>query len=140
MFKHELTDRVTHVGSRVTCNPIPTDTDDDYLVLVKPENWIAFDEQMHSAGWAIGGSDPEDSDAANGSYNFHSYTKDHLNVIATRDAVFYQRFIAATSVAKQLNLLSKDDRIMLFQAVLYGNEYWSIESPIMSSDCPWENL
>jgi len=30
--------------------------------------------------------------------------------------------MAATAVAKSLNLLRKEDRVMLFQAVLYGNE------------------
>lgn len=33
----------------------------------------------------------------------------------------YDRFIAATAVAKRLNLLDKADRIALFQAVLYAN-------------------
>lgn len=47
--------------------------------------------------------------------------KGDVNLIVTQDNKFYDRFMAATSVAKRLNLLDKADRIALFQAVLYGN-------------------
>lgn len=56
---------------------------------------------------------------------FSSYVKNNdgtpENLIITSSQVFHQRFLAASSVAKRLNLLEKSDRIALFQAVLYGN-------------------
>jgi hypothetical protein len=42
------------------------------------------------------------------------------NLIVTDDLEWHRRFVAATSIAKRLNLMAKADRIALFQAVLYG--------------------
>ena len=44
-----------------------------------------------------------------------------VNLIVTRNDTFFNRFMAASSVAKRLNLLDKADRVAVFQAVLYGN-------------------
>lgn len=112
---------VTLVGSRVTCNPPPVDTDQDVLVLIAPEQGHLFGELL-SSGFDIDGSavrDPSDHLAGDGT--FQSFSKGDLNLIITQDPLFAQRFLAATSVAKKLNLLDKADRIDLFQAVLYGN-------------------
>jgi hypothetical protein len=108
------------VGSRVTCNPAPVDTDEDYLALVAETMWPALTVTL-SNGWEIAGSRPADQCNINGDTSFVSFTSGHLNLIVTASPVFHQRFMAATSVAKRLNLLSKDDRIALFQAVLYAN-------------------
>lgn len=109
------------VGSRVTCNPAPTDTDIDVLVLL---NWrargVGFLTALNGRGWILGGSDMLDESARQKS-PFESWTLGNVNVIATRDEGFYARFLAATSIAKHLNLLRKDDRIALFQGMLYGN-------------------
>lgn len=111
------------VGSRVTCNPPPTDTDRDWLLYVRVMvfEFDDFDEHMINNGWAIGGSRPEHSDAV---HQFNSYTKTiegiKENVIACSDYHFYQKFLKATHIAKKLNILDKADRIMLFQAILYG--------------------
>lgn len=103
------------VGSRVTCNPAPTDTDDDRLVLV--HQLQPFVGAAMAVGFACGGSP-----IFNGTENeFASLKLNELNIIATADSGLYRRFIAASSVAKRLNLLKKNDRIALFQAVLYGN-------------------
>ncbi len=122
------------VGSRRTCNPPPMDTDDDYLLIVADH--YAFRNSVLAAGFRVGGSafldaaQPLDADM-----RFSSYVLGDLNLIVTEDRVFYDRFMAATSVAKRLNLLKKDDRIALFQAVLYGtyhtrsNTKWQSTSP-----------
>ena len=121
MFTHNLASEITQVGSRVTCNPAPTDTDDDYLAYVHSSNWIAFDASMNDNGFSVGGSRPEHADADYLDNGFCSYTKGEINVIATANHEFVKKFMAATSVAKRLNLLNKEDRIALFQAVLYAN-------------------
>jgi hypothetical protein len=49
------------------------------------------------------------------------HPRDDVNLIATSDGDFFRRFLAATQVCIRLNLMNKEDRIALFQAVLYGN-------------------
>lgn len=118
-IKHDL------VGSRVTCDPAPTNTDQDVLVLADPTIWtLHLEPLLGLEGFEKGGSDCGDSSGymQNTPMSFQSFTLGELNLIVTFDPEFYRRFMAATGVAKSLNLLVKDERIMLFQAVLYGNE------------------
>lgn len=119
----ELADQVTPVGSRVTCRPAPQDTDADYLVLCPGNKQIdALLTFLANEKFVMGGSELEDPVAhLSGADTFQSFTKGEINLIITQDADFYRKFLAATSVAKKLNLLNKQDRIDLFQAVLYGN-------------------
>lgn len=122
--------RIEPVGSRVTCNPPPTDTDRDWLVLVpsiQPETqgdpFFGFAAELSKDGWTL----PEPYTPANpdkpqeGGLVFMSVRRGEDNLILTDSEEFFRRFLAATSVAKRLNLLDKADRIALFQAVLYGN-------------------
>jgi hypothetical protein len=46
-----------------------------------------------------------------------------VNLIVTASAAFAARHRVATALCKRLNLMDKADRIALFQAVLYGNEW-----------------
>ena len=112
--------RFEPVGSRVTCVPAPTDTDADYLLLV--EDHSSFRIAIGEFYFTMDGSEVVDSltplDSAD---RFSSYSLGYINLIVTSDVVFFDKFMAATSVAKWLNLLDKQDRIVLFQAVLYGN-------------------
>lgn len=112
--------RFEPVGSRVTCVPAPTDTDADYLLLV--EDHSSFRIAIGEFYFTMDGSEVVDSltplDSAD---RFSSYSLGYINLIVTSDVVFFDKFMAATSVAKRLNLLDKQDRIVLFQAVLYGN-------------------
>jgi hypothetical protein len=109
------------VGSRVTCYPPPTGTDQDWLVLVKPELYDAFCMQLQADGWEVGGSRiPYDADTRPDEQHFNSFTNGEDNLITTASDAFHRRFLAASGVAKKLNLLSKSDRIMVFQAVLYA--------------------
>lgn len=117
---------ITPVGSRVTCNPAPMDTDEDYLVLVSAENWPFLSE--HLGEWEHDGSDVNDPEILDAALAFQSYSLGALNIIATKCPEFHRRFLAATHVAKRLNLLQKADRVALFQAVLYGNAYDDAEA------------
>lgn len=111
---------ITPVGSRVTCNPPPTDTDRDFLVLVSPEKWGELSELL--IDWEHDGSDVSDPEILDAALAFQSYSLGNDNIIATKCPEFHRRFLAASSVAKRLNLMQKADRVALFQAVLYGNE------------------
>jgi len=107
------------VGSRVTCSPEPVGTDQDWLVL--SEDITSFTNDMLSNGWNVDGSFiPPESDTSPPDERFYSFKLGEDNVIATQSPVFFQRFLAATSVCRRLNVMQKSDRIVLFQAVLYG--------------------
>ena len=107
------------VGSRVTCIPPPTDTDDDRILLVN--NYGDAEAALIADEWHLGGSDiPADENYTAPEEFFASFTKNDINLIVTPSEEFARRFVADTSVAQRLNLINKHDRIALFQAVLYG--------------------
>lgn len=118
-----LVQRITPVGSRVTCNPAPTDTDADYLVYVLPENARTFIGRMACGGFEAGGSRVEHNsrELEDGDEAFMSFTQGEVNLIVTSSYMFQVRFLAATGLAAKFNLLDKAARIELFQAVIYGN-------------------
>jgi hypothetical protein len=117
----EMVAEMSPTGSREICNPPPTETDQDYIVLVKEDFFGDFICELGSVDWETEGSEIFDEyDPARGP-EWKSMRHGEVNIIATPDAQFYRRFVAATEFAKKLNLLEKADRITLFQAVLYGN-------------------
>lgn len=101
-------------GSRVICDPAPEDTDEDWVIY--PENYQHYVDDLLSDGWET--------------YNnvnyvgelFTSLRKGDLNYIVVSTGEMYNKFVLATKVAKRLNLLKKEERILLFQAILY-NKY-----------------
>jgi hypothetical protein len=107
------------VGSRHTCNPPPTGTDLDVLVYVR--DLVPTYAHLIAAGFEHDGSEPSDRHDFDNDSAFRSYSRGEVNLIVTDDEDFHLRFLAASSVAKRLNLLRKEDRVALFQAVLYGN-------------------
>lgn len=108
---------ITPVGSRVTCVPAPTDTDQDYLVLIKEgaSNKITLDLiiNKYTLDGKKEGYESEDN-------IFNSWKKDDINLIVTEDKEFAEKFLIATKIAKENNLLRKEDRINLFKIILYG--------------------
>lgn len=104
------------VGSRVTCNPAPTDTDEDLLVYV--HNIDAFHGSLVPLGFQQDGN-PELYEGID-EEDFRSFRCGNINIIATSQGQFYERFMVATNLAKRFNLLDKSDRIALFRGVLYG--------------------
>lgn len=112
--------RWMYVGSRVTCDPPPVGTDQDVLVYVDLYACNPLFNALEAEGWECDGSEMYMNSVREGE-GFQSYRKGELNLVITSDSEFYDRFVAATSVAKRFNLLDKADRVALFQAVLYGN-------------------
>jgi hypothetical protein len=100
-----------HVGSRVTCCPPPMDTDDDWLLLINNKF-----SPLQAELWALGGSNlPKDK------FTSFSEVLGDKNLIITKDIEFYDKFVKATMLCRNLNLMQKPDRICLFQAILYNN-------------------
>jgi len=107
------------VGSRVTCNPPPMDTDEDHLVLVDDalkavdtlkDFGFEFDSKKYSGMGPLG---------------FVSLRFGELNYIVTEDKDFFTTFLSATALAKRFNLLKKEDRIALFDAVFARKSFAS---------------
>jgi hypothetical protein len=112
------------VGSRVTCTPPPTDTDQDVLILVSPDRFWEAVVHFENMGFELGGShiEPAEDYPLDTWEGFHSYKKDDVNVILTCCEEFFDKFMIATAIAAGMNLLLKEDRIKLFQKILYGAE------------------
>lgn len=119
--------KISPCGSRVTCNPPPAGTDQDYLVEVPHGEKNVRDamDAFGSAGFHWEGSEHYQNAMADG---FMSWRKDDVNLIVTSNAGFAARHRAATALCTRLNLMEKADRIALFQAVLYG-AIWDEEDP-----------
>jgi len=116
---------ITKVGSRVTCSPPPLDTDEDFLILVKSGE--KFEKEVADLYYIKGGSDiPHEDNILSSEDRFMSFVKVIdgvcVNLIVTESLIFFDRFMIATHVSTKLNLMNKEQRIMLFQAILYGNK------------------
>lgn len=116
---------IVPVGSRVTCDPPPADTDEDYLVLVKDKR--ATVAALRSIGFEHS-TDPEKVEKyekmnETAAWSFSSLWFGDVNYIVTDSQFFFERFLTATYVCKKLNLLKKEDRIMVFEAVRGGSFY-----------------
>lgn len=106
------------VGSRITCDPPVMNTDEDFLILIKEKDYQSVIYQLGTDGYSLDNPSEHYRPENN---QFNSWRCREENLIITSDFLFFRRFMAATAVAKKLNLLEKADRKMLFQAVLYGN-------------------
>src|SRR5580693_10814687 len=92
---HDL--KLTPVGSRVTCDPPPLDTDRDYLVYTETAKVTVL--ALGQDGWEQGGS----LDGEYGS-GWAGFRKGEDNIILAWDTGFYRSFLCATAAAKALNL------------------------------------
>ena len=111
--------KMEYVGSRITCNPPPTDTDEDVLLLTDDLNTLIGDciEVGFKRDGDVTASYPTE---------FVSLRSGTINFIVTDNEEFYKKFMLATHVCKFLNLQGKLDRICVFQAILYGKEYGGV--------------
>ena len=117
--KNPFIDRVLEmepVGSRVSCNPPPMDTDEDLLILT--DKMYKLVEDCKAQGFAGGEVYfKEDGSAAS---DFISIRKGNINLIVTEDKQWYDKFLLATHICKTLNVMDKKNRVMVFQAILYS--------------------
>lgn len=118
-------------GSRVICDPPVLNTDQDYLMLVEDLDaaGIAFqsyrylnclDEWLNTEA-----GDRQDyySVELEAGARFQAWRFEDINVIVTDDETLHLRSVAATLLAKQLNLQTKAERIKLFRCIKFGEEY-----------------
>ena len=111
-------------GSYYICTPPVENTDRDFIVLVESYRYNAVLWSILSGeSWELGGSEisPAEYKLISGEYGFASWKKGNVNLIITTSEDFYNKFVHATEIAKKQNLLNKEDRVALFQKILYGN-------------------
>jgi hypothetical protein len=122
----DFAEAIARTGSRVICDPPPTDTDDDYVVLAS-RMWSAFDildclgdyGYIHNTGVSDAYHNMLSFDEEDG---FMSFKKGEVNYIITPSQDFFDKFCAATLSAKEMNLTDKQDRIKHFRKYLYGED------------------
>lgn len=105
---------VYRVGSRETCNPPPTGTDEDFLVFADFYDAVV---ELESLGFTLSNDNYEADENV-----FNSLRKGDINALVTSNVKFFKRFLEATKIAKEKNLMDKQDRIDLFQKILYDEE------------------
>lgn len=117
---------VTPCGSRVTCNPPPENTDEDWLVHVHGDSdeksleyLVEVEKKLMEWGYRLEGNEDyqDEEDMA-----FGSWRLDDVNLIVTQSGQFVRLHHLATSLCRRLNLMNKSDRVALFEAVLYQED------------------
>lgn len=118
---------VLHTGSRVICSPPVKNTDDDWVLLCRPDCQAPLEGILGMSGWQLGGSSrwvresngwmTQVRDDEGFGENFKSYRKKELNLILTSKPEFFEKFRRATEITRSLNVLDKSDRVLIFEAV-----------------------
>lgn len=106
-------------GSRITCDPAPTDTDADFLVEFPKRDFEKVIDIIMENGFHPEGTEHYRDTIQ----NFQSWRLGTVNLLITDKPEWASKHRVATALCKRLNLLNKEDRIALFQAVLYGAQY-----------------
>lgn len=121
-------------GSFFICDPAVTNTDRDFLLLVadldtagrvfSAEGWTNCFESWASKADTDPAKDVDEYNVEDKfGARFQAWRNGQENVIVTDDPTLHIRSVAATFLARELNLLDKKDRIALFRAVKYGEPY-----------------
>jgi hypothetical protein len=92
------------------------DTDNDTVFLVN--GYYDYQKALEDEGFDATLSDIQYHTMG----EFISFRKGTENYIVTENPDFYADYVKATEGAKALNLLNKEDRIKLFQAIMAGYE------------------
>lgn len=115
---------IVPVGSRVTCSPPPTDTDEDFLLLV--EDLTEAVQKLKSIGFSTNMTAEQEEEYKKLSMvsggRFKSLRFGDVNYIVTQSAFFFDRFMTATHICKTMNVMDKRQRIMIFDGV-FGQSF-----------------
>jgi hypothetical protein len=103
------------VGSRVTCDPAPTDTDRDVLVLCIEGEAGDLANMICNAGGMLCGEDYSEDNQL-----MIPYRLGDDNYLLTENSEYFYRFMAVTEFAKYMNFMDKPARKALFQAAMDG--------------------
>jgi len=106
-----------YVGSRITCNPPPTNTDQDILVWVDGnKGYDILDSWLDRNDWEYEGDEKYQMS------HFSSWRKTiqdvEYNAIVTTSETWFNRFLEATLLCKKENAMSKKRRIEIFDSIM----------------------
>lgn len=104
-------------GSREICNPPPMDTDYDIVALITDEGWGV----PRKFGFISSSANKEEYELS-AFYQFECFRFGEINLIITPDKDFFDMWKKVTKIAKEQNLLKKEDRIKLFDDIMYSME------------------
>jgi len=125
---------IVPVGSRVTCSPPPTDTDEDFLLLVEDMNEAVM--KLKEVGFDSGMTPEQEREYVElqktSGGRFKSLRFGSINYIVTQSAFFFDRFLTATHICKTLNVMDKKQRILVFSGV-FGDSHLS-KTPGITDD------
>jgi len=117
---------VVPVGSRITCNPPPTDTDQDLLVLIEEQMYSFVMNYLEKKGWEHEGDDKYTEG------DFESFRKTigdtEYNIILAYSERWFNLFLDATLLCKKENALKKERRIAIFKEI-----YSSVAKPSLAT-------
>ena len=97
-------------GSRVICDPPPTDTDRDFVLLVNDVATAAC--RLYRHGW----QDPAGMSEYRGEHgDFVTVRRGEDNAMLFGNPVEFGAVLAATCIATQKNIMQKSERYALFE-------------------------
>lgn len=100
-------------GSTYVCNPPVTTTDIDFMYLVYDlEETTSY---LKTQGWTMCGVNEYTGKNIS---QWSAFRKGKINLLITDNSDYFDKFEAATELAKKRNLLNKRDRIRLFGIIL----------------------
>ena len=100
-------------GSRIICDPPPKEADNDWVLLVPLNSFCAFMEEAKELGYEVPES-PKGGLYTGETVPLYRYQD---NLIVTTNIKFYESFVAATHLARRLNIRNRENRIALFKAL-----------------------
>ena len=129
-----LQGRILPTGSRVICNPAPTNTDEDWVVqittnsrLVLFRDFLTEDGWEHNVGEQYEGHMDlfsEEGELA-GFASFKKFVDGTIyNILLVGSHAAFRLWTTATGLAKAMNLTKKSERVELFRAILYNEEIY----------------
>lgn len=131
-----LQGRILPTGSRVICNPAPTNTDEDWVIQVTNlerlqlfRDFLTEDGWEHNVGEQYEGHMDLFSEEGELS-GFASFKKGVFedettyNILLVGSHAAFRLWTTATGLAKAMNLTKKSERVELFRAILYNEEIY----------------
>lgn len=100
-------------GSRHVCDPPVYTTDEDYMI--RPVTDMT--QVLKDNGYV---DETPGSEYGKKGSEFESWRKGDVNLIVIYELFYADRYQLATKLCKQFNLLKKQDRIALYDAIIYG--------------------
>lgn len=91
-------------------------TDIDFLVEIPKNKWEPVETLLNEHGFNA------DDDEFYDTSDFTSYRQGNINLIVTADPTFAGLFRVATELCKERNVMNRNERVRVFQSILYGKK------------------